>query len=107
VLRVQRFAFFAFRVSSHDVWDPAPVSWGGNPGARRWRLCTWRLAVRVRRSAFKKGSTLRAVAMPSHPRIHRVIPPSEPPDGVHLCCLLLAAVGGARPRGGWRSPVVA
>jgi hypothetical protein len=66
VLRVQRFSFFAFRVSSHDVWDPAPVSWGGNPGARRWRLCLWRLGVRVRRSAFKKGSTPRAVAMPSH-----------------------------------------
>jgi hypothetical protein len=26
---------------------------------------------------------------------------------VHLCCLLLAAVGGARPRGGWRSLVIA
>jgi hypothetical protein len=26
---------------------------------------------------------------------------------VHLCCLLLAAVGGARPRGGWRSSVIA
>jgi hypothetical protein len=66
VLRMQRFAFFVFRVSSHDVWDPAPMLWGGNPGARRWRLCSWRLGVRVRRSAFKKGSTPRAVAMPSH-----------------------------------------
>jgi hypothetical protein len=28
-----------FRVSSHDVWGPAPVSEGGNPGTRRWRLC--------------------------------------------------------------------
>jgi hypothetical protein len=26
---------------------------------------------------------------------------------VHLCCLLLAVVGGARPRGGWRSSVIA
>jgi hypothetical protein len=26
---------------------------------------------------------------------------------VHRCCLLLAAVGGARPRGGWRSLVIA
>jgi hypothetical protein len=26
---------------------------------------------------------------------------------VHLCCLLLAAVGGARPRGGWCSSVIA
>jgi hypothetical protein len=24
MLRVQRFAFFAFRVNSHDVWDPTP-----------------------------------------------------------------------------------
>jgi hypothetical protein len=24
MLRVRRFAFFAFWVSSHDVWDPAP-----------------------------------------------------------------------------------
>jgi hypothetical protein len=24
MLRVRRFAFFAFRVSSHGVWDPAP-----------------------------------------------------------------------------------
>jgi hypothetical protein len=28
-----------FRVSSHDVWDPAFASEGENPGARRWRLC--------------------------------------------------------------------
>jgi hypothetical protein len=40
-------------------------------------------------------------------RIHRVFPPYGPPDGVHPCCLLLAAVGGARPRGGWRSSVIA
>jgi hypothetical protein len=26
---------------------------------------------------------------------------------VHLCCLLLAAIGGARPRGGWHSSVIA
>jgi hypothetical protein len=66
MLRVRRSAFFAFRVSSHDVWDPAPVSEGENPGARRWRLCPRRLGVRVRRSAFKKGPIPRAVAMPSH-----------------------------------------
>jgi hypothetical protein len=27
-----------FRVSLHDVWDPAPASKGENPGTRRWRL---------------------------------------------------------------------
>jgi hypothetical protein len=39
--------------------------------------------------------------------MHCALPPSEPPDGVHPCCLLLAAVGGARPRGGWRSSDIA
>jgi hypothetical protein len=39
--------------------------------------------------------------------MHCALPPFEPPDGVHPCCLRLAAVGGARPRGGWRSSDVA
>jgi hypothetical protein len=39
--------------------------------------------------------------------MHRGLPPSEPPVGVHPCCLRLAAAGGARPRGGWRSSVIA
>jgi hypothetical protein len=39
--------------------------------------------------------------------MHCALPPSEPPDGLHPCCLLLAVVGGARPRGGWRSSVIA
>jgi hypothetical protein len=61
----------------------------------------------VRRSAFKKGWTPWAVAMPSH-FSHSSCPSTfRAPDGVHLCCLLLAAVGGARPRGGWRSLVTA
>jgi hypothetical protein len=126
VLRVQWFAFFMSRVSLHDVWDLAPVSWGGNPGARRWRLCPWRLGVRVKRSAFKKGSTPRAVAMPSHYScLHHAPPPSGPLDEVcrrflatsppesprpwqcRWSCFLLAAVGGARPHGGWRSLVIA
>jgi hypothetical protein len=55
-----------FLVSSHDVWDPAPVSEGGNPGARRWRLCPWRFGMRVGRAAFKKGSIPRAVDRPPH-----------------------------------------
>jgi hypothetical protein len=29
--RVRRFAFFVLRISSYDVWVPAPVSWGENP----------------------------------------------------------------------------
>jgi hypothetical protein len=39
--------------------------------------------------------------------MHRALPPSEPPDGEHPCCLRLAAVGGARPRGGWRPSAIA
>jgi hypothetical protein len=27
-----------FRISSHDVWDPAPAAEGENPGTRQWRL---------------------------------------------------------------------
>jgi hypothetical protein len=39
--------------------------------------------------------------------MHRALPPSEPPDGGHPCCLRLAAVGGARPCGGWRPSAIA
>jgi hypothetical protein len=39
--------------------------------------------------------------------MHRALPPSEPPDREHPCCLRLAAVGGARPRGGWRPSAIA
>jgi hypothetical protein len=85
------------------MWDLAPASEGGNPGAHRWRLCSCRLGMRVGRAAFKKGSIPRAVDMPPHSLMHCALPPSEPLDGVHPCCLLLADVGGARPRGGWRS----
>jgi hypothetical protein len=39
--------------------------------------------------------------------MHRALPPSEPPDGEHPRCLRLAAVGGARPRGGWHPLAIA
>jgi hypothetical protein len=39
--------------------------------------------------------------------MHRAFPPSEPPDGEHPRCLRLAAVGGARPHGGWRPSAIA
>jgi hypothetical protein len=89
----------------------------------------------VGRSTFKKGSISRAVAMPCSSRIHCALPPSGRPDGVRWCslvgsvsgsppsaisppkssrswcccrsCLLLAAVRGAQPRGGWGSSVIA
>jgi hypothetical protein len=35
------------------------------------------------------------------------LPPFEPPDGVHRRCPALAVVGGARPRGDWRSLAIA
>jgi hypothetical protein len=38
--------------------------------------------------------------------MHRALPPSEPPDGEHPRCLRLAAVGGARPRGGWHPSAI-
>jgi hypothetical protein len=90
---VRRFASFASRVSSDDVWDPTPVSWGGNPGARRWRLCPRRLGAQVRRSAYKRGSIPRAVAMPSHsslvllPSTFRV-PRWGAPVWLSSCCCL-------------------
>jgi hypothetical protein len=62
--------------------------------------------MRVGRAAFKKGSTPRAVAMPSHSLMHRVLPPSEPPDGERPRCLHLV-VGGAQPHGGWHPSAVA
>jgi hypothetical protein len=89
----------------------------------------------VGRSAFKKGSISRAVAMPCSSRIHRALPPSGPPDGVRRCslegsasgspppvispsegsrswwcyrsCLLLTTVRGAQPPRGWRSSAIA
>jgi hypothetical protein len=39
--------------------------------------------------------------------MHRALPPSEPPDGGHPRCFRLAAVGGARPRGGWHPSAIA
>jgi hypothetical protein len=39
--------------------------------------------------------------------MHCALPPYEPPDGEHPCCLLLVVAGGARPRGGWRSSDIA
>jgi hypothetical protein len=41
------------------------------------------------------------------PLMHCALPPSEPPDGERPRCLRLAAVGRARPHGGWRSSVIA
>jgi hypothetical protein len=39
--------------------------------------------------------------------MHRAPPPSEPLDGGHPRCLCLAAVGGARPHGGWHPSAIA
>jgi hypothetical protein len=86
------------------------------------------------KSAFKKGSISRAVAMPRSSCILRALPPFGPPDGVrwyslegfasgpsplaispsessrswwrYRSCLLLTAVRGAQPRGGWRSSAI-
>jgi hypothetical protein len=39
--------------------------------------------------------------------MHCALPPSRPPDGERPRCLRLAAVGGARPRGGWHPSAIA
>jgi hypothetical protein len=38
--------------------------------------------------------------------MHRILPPSEPPDGERPRCLRLV-VGGAQPRGGWHLSAIA
>jgi hypothetical protein len=89
-----------FRVSPHDVWDPAPTSEGENPGTRQWRLCPRRLGVGVKRSAFKKGSIPRAVAMPSHsshpsrPSTFRALRWGAPVLPSFCCCLRSATPWG-------------
>jgi hypothetical protein len=90
---------------------------------------------RVGRSAFKKGSISWVVAMPRSTCIHRTLPPSGPPDGVHRCslegsasgpspptisspkssrswwhhrsCLLLLVVRGVQPHGSWHPSAIA
>jgi hypothetical protein len=90
---------------------------------------------RVGRSAFKKGSISRVVAMPRSTCIHRALPPYRPLDGVRRCslegsasgpspptisspkssrswwrrrsCLLLLVVRGVQPHGGWHSSAIA
>ena len=60
------------------------------------------------RVAFKKeGDPIGWQLCLRTPFMHRALPPSEPPDGEHPRCLRLVAVGGARPRGGWRPSAIA
>jgi hypothetical protein len=96
-----------FQVSSHVMWDPAPMSEGENPRARRWRLCPWCLGVRVRRYAFKKGPIPRAVAMPSHSSHSSRLSTFRAPRWGAPALPFFAVVRGARPRGGWRSSAIA
>jgi hypothetical protein len=134
-LLVRWFAFFVLRVSLYDMWGLAPCHRAGNlvhaggdfacdASGREWGNLP-----------FKKGSISRAVAMPRSFCIHRAHPPSGPPDGVRRCslegsasgppppaisppessrswwcfrsCLLLAAVRGTQPHGGWCSSTIA
>jgi hypothetical protein len=48
---------------------------------------------RAGKSAFKKGLTPRAVAMPRISRIHCALPPSEPLDGARRCSLGESTLG--------------
>jgi hypothetical protein len=88
---------------------------------------------RVGRSAFKKGSTSRVVAMPRSTCIYRALPPSRPPDGVRRCSLegsvsrssppaisspkisrswwrhrscILVVVRGVQPHGSWQPSTI-
>jgi hypothetical protein len=66
------------------------------------------LGMQVGRAAFlKKGRSPGRWTCLRTPLMHRALPPSEPPDGGHSRCLRLAAVGGARPRGGWHPSAIA
>jgi hypothetical protein len=61
----------------------------------------------VGRAAFKNGSIPGQWPCLRTPLMHCALPPSEPSDGEHPRCLRLAAVGGARPHGGWRPSAIA
>jgi hypothetical protein len=61
----------------------------------------------VRRVAFKKGSTPRVVATPSHSPQAPCPSAFRAPDGECTRCFRLAAVGGAQLRGGWHLSAIA
>jgi hypothetical protein len=125
-------SFFGSVCMTCGAWPPCHkvgtlVHVGGDFARDAW-------GSRVGRSAFKKGSISQAVDIPRSSCDHCALPPSGPPDGVRRCslkgsasrpslpatsppessrswwcrrsCLLLAAVGGTQPRGGWRSSTI-
>jgi hypothetical protein len=49
------------------------------------------------RSAYKKGSISQAVTILCPSRLHRALPPSEPPNGVRRCFLERSASGPPPP----------
>jgi hypothetical protein len=61
----------------------------------------------VGRVAFKKGATPQWQPCLRTPLMHRVLPPSEPPDGERPCCFCLAVVGGTQLRGSWYLSAIA
>jgi hypothetical protein len=62
----------------------------------------------VGRVAFKKGGDpLGWQPCLSTPLMHRVLPPSEPPDGERPRCFRLAIVGGTQLRGSWYLSAIA
>jgi hypothetical protein len=62
----------------------------------------------VGRVTFKKGGDpLGWQPCLRTPLMHRVLPPSEPPDVERPCCFRLAVVGGTQLRGSWYLSAIA
>jgi hypothetical protein len=62
----------------------------------------------VRRVAFKReGDPLGRQPCLRTPFMHRILPPSEPPDGEHSRRFCLAVVGGTQLRGSWYLSAIA
>jgi hypothetical protein len=101
LLRVQWLDFFCFRSARMTCRTQPPRRRvgtlelvGGDFTRVAWG-CEWGEPPLKRDRSPGQWTCLRT------PLMHCALPPSEPPDGEHPCCLRLAAVGG------WRSSVIA
>jgi hypothetical protein len=86
----------------HDAWDPAPALWGGEDLGACWRrLSPQQLRAQVGGAAFKKGGDpFGGQPCLGAPLMHRVFPPSKPPDGGYPP-LFRFVVGGTQLCGSW------
>jgi hypothetical protein len=79
---------------------PSPRAVGEDLGACWRRLSPRRLRTQVGRVAFKRRVTPWEATMSSRSLMHRVFPPSKPPDGGYPPSFRLV-VGGTQLRGSW------